>query len=197
MTVSLLFSALTFVAQLVVQSAIIKGSLELTRGGRLEVGSAFSGIDWGQVIIAALIIGAATFVGLVLCILPGLVVIFLTSYTLYFVVDHKLPAVDAIRASVSLVTRQPRTAAPLLPGQRARLHRGHLRLRGRPARRDPGRGDRSGVHVPHAERRPGPPADHQRSPRAHDAPRTPRPRGVALSGEPVRKDQARVHRRAT
>ncbi len=105
MTVSLLFSALTFVAQLVVQSAIIKGSLELTRGGRLEVGSAFSGIDWGQVIIAALIIGAATFVGLVLCILPGLVVIFLTSYTLYFVVDHKLPAVDAIRASVSLVTR--------------------------------------------------------------------------------------------
>ena len=36
-----------------------------------------------------------TFVGLILCIIPGIVVIFLTSYTLYFVIDRNLSAVDA------------------------------------------------------------------------------------------------------
>ena len=29
-----------------------------------------------------------TFVGLILCILPGIAVIFLTSFTLYFVIDQ-------------------------------------------------------------------------------------------------------------
>ncbi len=111
MVVSLLFSAMTFVAQLVVQSAITKGALELTRGRPIDIGSAFSGIDWAQIIIAALVVGAATFVGLVLCILPGIAVIFLTSYTNYFIIDHKLSAIDAIRASVGLVSKN---VAPLI-----------------------------------------------------------------------------------
>lgn len=101
--VSLLFSALSWVVQLVVQSVIVKGALDLTRGRPLSLGSATSGIDWGQVIIAALIIGAMTFVGLLLCILPGIAVLFFTSYTLYFVIDRGQDAVTAIKSSFTMV----------------------------------------------------------------------------------------------
>jgi uncharacterized membrane protein len=104
MIVSLLFSALTIAVQLVVQSGIIKGSLGLTRGQPISFGGAFAGINWGNVILTALLTAAATFVGLVLCILPGLVVLFLTSYALFFVVDRDMGAVDAIKASIHLTT---------------------------------------------------------------------------------------------
>ncbi len=100
---SVLFSALSFVVNLVIQSGIIKASLALTRGRKVDVGTAFTGISWGQVVVAALIIGALTFVGLLLCVLPGLLVIFFTSYTLYFVIDRNQDAVSAIKSSVAMV----------------------------------------------------------------------------------------------
>jgi uncharacterized membrane protein len=102
--VNLLFSAISWVVNLIVQSVIIKGSLDLTRNRPLDLGSATSGINWGQVIIASLIIGAMTFVGLVLCILPGLVVLFFTSYTLYFVIDRGQDAVTALKSSFTMVS---------------------------------------------------------------------------------------------
>ena len=68
-----------------------------------SVGQIFDGWDKAQVAIAALIIAAATFVGTLLCDLPGLIVGFLTGYTLLFIVDKQMTAVDAIKASVSFV----------------------------------------------------------------------------------------------
>lgn len=103
MILSFLFGALSLVVNLVIQSGIIKASLALTRGQKVDIGSAFSGINWAQVILAALVIGVLTFIGLILCILPGLVVIFFTSYTLYFVIDRGQDAVTAIKSSVALV----------------------------------------------------------------------------------------------
>lgn len=103
MILSFLFGVLSFVVNLVIQSAIIKASLALTRGQKVDIGTAFNGINWAQVVIAALIIGVLTFIGLILCILPGVVVIFFTSYTLYFVIDRDQDAVTAIKSSVALV----------------------------------------------------------------------------------------------
>jgi uncharacterized membrane protein len=103
MILGFLFGALSFVVNLVIQSGIIKASLGLTRGQKIDIGSAFSGINWGQVIIAALIIGALTLIGLILFIVPGILVVFFTSYTLYFVIDRNQDAVTAIKSSVVLV----------------------------------------------------------------------------------------------
>ncbi len=97
------FNAIGLIVQLIVQSGIIKGSLMLTRGQKIDVGQAFNGINWGQVILASIITGVMTFIGLILCILPGLAVLFFTSYTLYFVIDRDLSAVDAIKASFNMV----------------------------------------------------------------------------------------------
>ena len=59
-------------------------------------------------VIAAILIAIATGIGTVLCYLPGLIVGFLTSYTLLFIVDQQMEAIDAIKASNKLVTAEPR-----------------------------------------------------------------------------------------
>lgn len=100
---SLFFGGLSFLAQLVIQSGIIKGSLDLTRGKSISLGSMFSGFDFVQVIVASLIIAAATIIGLVACVLPGLAVMFFSAFTLYFIIDKQMPAIAAIKASISFV----------------------------------------------------------------------------------------------
>jgi uncharacterized membrane protein len=103
MILSFVFGALSWAVSLVIQAGIIKASLAMTRGQKVDIGSAFNGINWAQVVIASLIIGVLTFIGLILCILPGIVVIFLTSFTLYFVIDRNQDAVAAIKSSVAMV----------------------------------------------------------------------------------------------
>lgn len=98
---SLVFGALSFLAQLVIQSGIVKGALDLTRGKPISLGSMFAGINWAQVIVASLIIAVATIIGILLLFLPGLAVMFFTAFTLHFIIDKGLPAIEAIKASVS------------------------------------------------------------------------------------------------
>lgn len=98
---SLFFGGLSFLVQMVIQSGIVKGALDLTRGKPIALGSMFSGINWVQVIIASLILAVATMIGFVLCILPGFAVMFFTAFTLYFIIDKGMPAIDAIKASIS------------------------------------------------------------------------------------------------
>jgi uncharacterized membrane protein len=78
-------------------------SLALTRGHRLAVGEALRDLEVKQVTVAALIIAGLTFAGSILCVLPGIAILFLTSFTLFFVVDRGEDAVTAIRSSVRLV----------------------------------------------------------------------------------------------
>jgi uncharacterized membrane protein len=51
----------------------------------------------------SLIVAAATFVGTILCYLPGLVVGLFTGYSLCVVMDKGPALVEAIKASVNLV----------------------------------------------------------------------------------------------
>ena len=100
---SLFFGGLSFLAQMIIQSGIIKGALDLTKGKPLSLGSMFSGIDFVQVIIASLILAVATMIGFVMLFLPGIAVMFFTAFTLYFIIDKGMPAIEAIKASVSFV----------------------------------------------------------------------------------------------
>ena len=99
----LFFGALSFAVQVAVQAAVINGGLQLSRGQGINVGNAFAGINWGQAILTALLVGLGTFVGLLLCIIPGLIFAFLASYAMFFVVDRNMPAVEAIKASIDMV----------------------------------------------------------------------------------------------
>jgi uncharacterized membrane protein len=61
--------------------------------------------NMGQVILAAIILSVAAAIGFLLCIIPGVIVIFFSQFTNHFILDKGMPATDAIRASFALVNK--------------------------------------------------------------------------------------------
>ena len=98
-----IFAALYFVVAAVLGSLMVRAALDITDGVTLDLARIFRFDKLGPVLIASLIIGAATFVGTLLCYLPGLIVGFLTQYTLFFLLDKDLPPMEAIKASFEFV----------------------------------------------------------------------------------------------
>lgn len=99
-----LISAILIVVFNVAAAGLYKGAAAVTDGKPFSMGQMFEGWDKTQVALAALIIAVATAIGSFLCYVPGLIVGFLTMFTMLFVVDKQMPAVDAIKASIKLVT---------------------------------------------------------------------------------------------
>jgi len=84
-------------------AGLYRGALRVADGQDFGLGQLFEGWDKGQVAIAAILIAVATGIGTLLCYVPGLIVGFLAQFTLLFIVDKQMKAVDAIKASVKLV----------------------------------------------------------------------------------------------
>jgi uncharacterized membrane protein len=94
-----------FVAIQLLTAGLYRGALKVTDGQDFKTGELFQGYDKGQVVIASLLIAIGTAVGTALCYIPGLIVSYLTFFTLMFVVDQHLSAIDAIKASYTVVTK--------------------------------------------------------------------------------------------
>ncbi|WP_193612880.1 hypothetical protein [Nocardioides lijunqiniae] len=101
--VAALTVALILIAAQVVGAGLIRASLDVTEGKPFLTSTVFRFDRIGPVLVTSLIIAAATFVGTILCYLPGLVIGFFTSYSLYFVMDKGLSPIEAITASFNLV----------------------------------------------------------------------------------------------
>lgn len=84
--------------------ALMRGALDVVDTGRTSLGAMFTRIPWGQAIIAGLLTAAALFVGLLLCILPMFVVMFLLYYVTPAVLDGE-SGVDALTASYRFTSR--------------------------------------------------------------------------------------------
>ena len=89
----------------IMQAGFARGVLGLTYGRPLDVGTMFKFDNVVTVIVAGLIVGVAYGVGLILCVIPGLVVLFFSQFYVWFIVDKKMSAFDSIKASFSLVNR--------------------------------------------------------------------------------------------
>lgn len=100
-----LASGVIFVVYQLLVAGLYRGALRVTDGQDFSVGQMFEGYDKAQVLIASLIIAVGVAIGTVLCYLPGLIVAFLTSYTMLFIIDRQLSAWDAIKASYEFVTK--------------------------------------------------------------------------------------------
>lgn len=85
----------------VLGAAVVRAALDVSEGRSVEFGSLFSRLNMGNVVVASVIVAALVAIGTVLCYIPGIIVGFLASYTLYFLVDRDLPPVEAIKASVT------------------------------------------------------------------------------------------------
>ncbi|MGN8246173.1 hypothetical protein ACTHAM_003308 [Cellulomonas soli] len=107
--VSVLWSLLAALGSLlffVVEAMFIRAALEVTYGRRIELSTFFNFADLGPIVITALLFAAISFV---LSFIPffgtlvSIAVNFFLFFTLFFVIDKKLPPIDAFKASVALV----------------------------------------------------------------------------------------------
>ena len=95
------------VVSLVVQAlgaGLIKIALNIADGKPASMGEIGRWATNPRVLVAALIIAVATFIGTLLCYIPGIIVGFLLNWTMFYVVDKDMGPVDAVKASVKFVT---------------------------------------------------------------------------------------------
>lgn len=104
---TLVFGVLGWVVGTVLSAGVIRGALDLTEGRGIRqdfIMALFQPPKLPQVLLLGLINGVLITVGLILCVLPGLVVMVLTAFSVYFLVDRpEVDAIGALKASVSLV----------------------------------------------------------------------------------------------
>ena len=85
--------------------AIIRATLAITYGRPVDVKEMLSTDQLGQYIIGAILVGIGTAIGFLLCIIPGIIFMFMTIFWGYFLVDKKLSPVESIKASIALVNK--------------------------------------------------------------------------------------------
>jgi uncharacterized membrane protein len=97
----------TLLITLVQQSlgaGLIKNALHIADGRPASMSEIGTWAGNGKVIMAALIVALATFVGTLLCIIPGIIVGFLLNWTMFYVVDQGMEPMDAVKASIKFTT---------------------------------------------------------------------------------------------
>ena len=86
-----------------IQAAFVRGALSEVDGHKPAFGTFLQIGPIGAVIVAGLLVGIGTFVGLLLCIIPGLVFAFFAWWTMQFVIDRNQDAITAIKSSFTAV----------------------------------------------------------------------------------------------
>lgn len=100
---SFLGGLVSLVVGVFIQAVYIRGGLDLVDGHELDAGRLLRTDDLVPLLVTSLLVGLGITVGLILCVLPGIVFAFLSAFSLHYVVDEGLAPVDAIRASIDLV----------------------------------------------------------------------------------------------
>lgn len=102
----ILGSILSVVVGYLINAALVRGALYEVDGERPSIGAFFRFTNVGNVILASILVGVATAVGLILFIIPGLIVLFLSWWTLQFVIDRHDSAVEGFRSSFRAISSQ-------------------------------------------------------------------------------------------
>lgn len=84
------------------QAATIRGALDEINGSKPSFGAFFRLPNFGHIVLASIIVGVGVQLGSVL-IVGGVIVTFLSYFTVPFIVDQRLNAFDGIKASWSLI----------------------------------------------------------------------------------------------
>ncbi len=101
----LVYALLSALVSLLIQAAVVRGALAITKGERIDVNTFLAMDNVGQIVLAAIILAVGTAIGFVLCFVPGLIVIFFSQFTYHFIINNGLGAMDAIKASFSIVNK--------------------------------------------------------------------------------------------
>lgn len=91
-----------FVGIIYLSAAMITGALRVADGESVSVATFLKPERLGPVIGTGILVGLITAVGLVLCVIPGLIAIFLLQFAIFFVIDKRLSPTAAMSASSQL-----------------------------------------------------------------------------------------------
>ncbi|WP_149361547.1 DUF2189 domain-containing protein [Lolliginicoccus suaedae] len=96
-------TALFVLLGILVQSAMVNGALAESSGQRPSLREFVRVPNVAQVVLTAILVAAMTFLGTLLCIVPGLLAAFFSMFAVHFVIDRGQSAVEAIRSSWRVV----------------------------------------------------------------------------------------------
>ena len=97
-------SLLTTVVGYLINAALVRGALDEVDGRRPGLGAFFRFTNVGNVILASIVVGVLTAIGFILFVIPGVIVAFLSWWTLQFVIDRDEQAVEGIRSSFRAIS---------------------------------------------------------------------------------------------
>jgi uncharacterized membrane protein len=97
---SLIFSILGWVVSMILSMGLIRASLAVVRGETPEVSMLFETEGLGSYIVAAIIFGICFGIGLILCIIPGIIIGIIWMFYGYLIVENPtLGPTDALKKS--------------------------------------------------------------------------------------------------
>jgi hypothetical protein len=100
---SIIFSLINLVVTSAISIVLIRAVLAVVDGRQIDTAELFSADNLGPYIIGALLFALGAWIGLILCVIPGLIFMFLAQYWNFYIVDKSMEPMDAIKASIDLV----------------------------------------------------------------------------------------------
>jgi hypothetical protein len=100
----LLFGVIGIVVNAVVAIGIYKTALMVTAGRTISIGEAFTYDRWGDWIVFSFVYGLMVGIGLVACLVPGLIVLAFFGMAPYFFIDRGMSFGEALTASREAAT---------------------------------------------------------------------------------------------
>ena len=95
-------SLVVTVISFVLSAGLYRAALDVADSGRADIGTMFTRIPWLQLILVSILVSLITIVGIILCIIPGIIAAFLLYYSQVAVVDGH-SAIDGLKASFEMV----------------------------------------------------------------------------------------------
>lgn len=102
---SLVFNVIGIVVGAIAGIGIYQMVLMITAGQPADVGKAFTYDRWGEWIIFSFVFGLMVGVGLIACIIPGLLVLAFFGLAPFYFIDGRLSLGDSLSASRAAVSR--------------------------------------------------------------------------------------------
>ena len=99
---SVIGGIVTVIVAAVVQSAYIGGMLDIANGQPVEIGSFFKPRNVVNVIIASVLSSIIVAIGVLLCIVPGVIATILLLFTTAVVVDRNVSGIDGLTTSFNI-----------------------------------------------------------------------------------------------
>jgi uncharacterized membrane protein len=99
----LVIQLISFIVGIVLAMGLIRASLAVLEGRRPEVAMLFQTDGFGSYLVAAILVGLAVFVGLFLCIVPGVILGLMWAFFGYVIVENpNIGPTDAMRRSAEI-----------------------------------------------------------------------------------------------